>query len=123
MSYYNLSSVLQFIIVFSIAAFRLLPSTNRIINFMQQLSYHKSVVNLIYKEINLPDKKLENFKNIDLDFNDKILIKNITFKYDLDSKNILKDINFEIKKYQSIAIIGESGSGKSTLLNILLGFL
>lgn len=120
---YNLSSVLQFIIVFSIAAFRLLPSTNRIINFMQQLSYHKSVVNLIYKEINLPDKKLENFKNIDLDFNDKILIKNITFKYDLDSKNILKDINFEIKKYQSIAIIGESGSGKSTLLNILLGFL
>ena len=120
---YNLSSVLQFIIVFSIAAFRLLPSTNRIINFMQQLSYHKSVVNLIYKEINLPDKKLENFENIDLDFNDKILIKNITFKYDLDSKDILKDINFEIKKYQSIAIIGESGSGKSTLLNILLGFL
>jgi ABC-type multidrug transport system fused ATPase/permease subunit len=120
---YNLSSVLQFIIVFSIAAFRLLPSTNRIINFMQQLSYHKSVVNLIYKEINLPDKKLENFKNIDLDFNDKILIKNITFKYDLDSKVILKEINFEIKKYQSIAIIGESGSGKSTLLNILLGFL
>lgn len=120
---YNLSSVLQFIIVFSIAAFRLLPSTNRIINFMQQLSYHKSVVNLIYKEINLPDKKLENFENISLDFNDKILIKNITFKYDLDSKNILKDINFEIKKYQSIAIIGESGSGKSTLLNILLGFL
>lgn len=120
---YNLSSVLQFIIVFSIAAFRLLPSTNRIINFMQQLSYHKSVVNLIYKEINLPDKKLENFENTDLDFNNKILIKNITFKYDLDSKNILKDINFEIKKYQSIAIIGESGSGKSTLLNILLGFL
>jgi ABC-type multidrug transport system fused ATPase/permease subunit len=120
---YNLSSVLQFIIVFSIAAFRLLPSTNRIINFMQQLSYHKSVVNLIYKEINLPDKKLENFENGDLDFNDKILIKNITFKYDLDSKVILKEINFEIKKYQSIAIIGESGSGKSTLLNILLGFL
>ncbi len=120
---YNLSSVLQFIIVFSIAAFRLLPSTNRIINFMQQLSYHKSVVNLIYKEINLPDKKLENFENSDLDFNDKILIKNITFKYEMDSNNILKDINFEIKKYQSIAIIGESGSGKSTLLNILLGFL
>lgn len=120
---YNLSSVLQFIIVFSVAAFRLLPSTNRLINFMQNLSYHKSVVNLIYKEINLPDKKFENFENIDLDFNDKISIKNISFKYDLDTKNIFNEINFEIKKYQSIAIIGDSGSGKSTLLNILLGFL
>lgn len=120
---YALSAVLQFIVVFSIAAFRLLPSTNRIINFMQQLSYNKSVINLIYNEISQPDKKLENFNKNDLNFKDKISINNITFKYDLDSKNILKDINFEIKKYQSIAIIGESGSGKSTLLNILLGFL
>lgn len=36
---------------------------------------------------------------------------------------ILKDISFEIKKNQSIALVGESGSGKTTLVNIISGLL
>lgn len=31
----------------------------------------------------------------------------------------LKDINFEVKKGEFVAIMGESGSGKSTLLNLI----
>jgi putative ABC transport system ATP-binding protein len=35
--------------------------------------------------------------------------------------NILRDINFQIAKAESVAITGESGSGKSTLLSLLAG--
>ena len=45
-------------------------------------------------------------------------LKNINLNYLLNDNNIkiLKNINFEIKKNERVAIIGESGSGKTSLL-------
>ena len=49
---------------------------------------------------------------------DNILnLKNIEKRF--GHKSILDQFNLEIKKGESIAIIGKSGSGKSTLLNII----
>lgn len=47
-----------------------------------------------------------------------ITIKNLNFSYD-DNKNILKDINLEIKENEKVLILGNSGSGKSTILKLL----
>ncbi len=48
-----------------------------------------------------------------------IEIKNISFSY--DTRNILKDISFDIEDNQFIAILGNNGAGKSTLLKCLNG--
>ena len=50
-------------------------------------------------------------------------LKNITLNYLLNGNNIkiLKNLNFEIKKKESVAIIGESGSGKTSLLMLMSG--
>ncbi len=48
----------------------------------------------------------------------KIKIENITHEYDV---HVLKNLNFELDNYKSIAIIGVSGSGKSTLLRLMSG--
>ena len=50
-------------------------------------------------------------------------LKNINLNYLLNGNNIkiLKNINFEIKKNERIAIIGESGSGKTSLLMLMSG--
>ncbi|KEG04974.1 ABC transporter B family member 5, putative [Plasmodium vinckei vinckei] len=51
-----------------------------------------------------------------------IKFENINFtynKFDNDKKIILKNINFEIKKNEKVAIIGKSGSGKSTIWKLL----
>ncbi len=54
------------------------------------------------------------------DFKDKIVFKNVFFSY--GDKYVLKNINLEIKKGQTVAIVGESGAGKSTLADLLPRF-
>ena len=53
-------------------------------------------------------------------FNDKIRFNDSWFKY---SQNwVLKDINLEIRKGSTVALVGQSGSGKSTLADMLPRF-
>lgn len=50
---------------------------------------------------------------------------NVTFKnvsYRADDEDILQDINFEVKKGQTVGIIGTTGAGKSTVMNLLCRF-
>jgi len=63
-------------------------------------------------------------KNGNLKFNsfkNKISLRNIYFNY--DETIIIKGLNLEIFKNETIAVVGESGSGKSTLMSILSGLL
>ena len=50
-------------------------------------------------------------------------LDNINLNYQLNGNDIrvLKNINFEIKKNERVAIIGESGSGKTSLLMLMSG--
>ncbi|MDY0276906.1 MAG: ABC transporter ATP-binding protein [Acholeplasma sp.] len=50
----------------------------------------------------------------------KIRFENVTFKYPFDEKPVIKNINFEILKGQTIGIVGPTGAGKSTLIRQLL---
>ena len=48
-------------------------------------------------------------------------LDNINLNYEINGNHIrvLKNINFEIKKNERVAIIGESGSGKTSLLMLM----
>jgi ATP-binding cassette, subfamily B, bacterial MsbA len=54
------------------------------------------------------------------DFNSKIEIRNLSFRY--EKNDVLKDINLTIEKGKTIALVGESGSGKSTLADLVSRF-
>ena len=47
-----------------------------------------------------------------------IEFKNLWFSYD-ESKWVLKNINFEIKKGETVAIVGATGSGKTSIINLI----
>lgn len=50
---------------------------------------------------------------------DKIRFNNLNFQY-IPDHPVLKNINFEIKKNETVAIVGPTGSGKTTLAHLLL---
>lgn len=53
-------------------------------------------------------------------FDNNITVQNINFKY--EEETVLKDFSLEIKKGQTVALVGQSGSGKSTIANLLTRF-
>ncbi len=50
-----------------------------------------------------------------------ITIDNVSFSYD-GIKNVLEDINFDIKEGDMVSLIGRNGAGKSTLSKLISGF-
>ncbi|MRX38281.1 ATP-binding cassette domain-containing protein [Flavobacterium sp. LC2016-23] len=53
-------------------------------------------------------------------FDNNITVQNINFKY--EDETVLKDFSLQIKKGQTVALVGQSGSGKSTIANLLTRF-
>lgn len=114
----NIAVLAQFLIVFAIAAYRVIPSLNKIIlcsNYIKSSSY-------ILKYFSDKDiVKEDSFENNEpIIFQEKLELKNLCFSYQEKKDKVLKNINLVIKKGDTIGIVGVSGSGKSTLLNILL---
>ena len=52
-----------------------------------------------------------------------IRFDNVSFKFDDDDKNLLRNVSFEVLPGETIAIIGKTGSGKSTMINLMVRLL
>ncbi|MBY5035189.1 ABC transporter ATP-binding protein/permease [Streptococcus gallolyticus] len=50
-----------------------------------------------------------------------IAFKNVSFSYD-GSRDVLKNISFEVKQGETIAFVGHTGSGKSSIINLFMRF-
>ena len=74
------------------------------------------VYELIDSENEFESQKVNDIKS----FKQKIEMKNISFSY--GETEVLKNISLNIKKGETLAIVGASGSGKSTLANLLPRF-
>tara|TARA_Y100000591_G_C21835285_1_gene702101 strand:- start:1871 stop:2635 length:765 start_codon:yes stop_codon:yes gene_type:complete len=78
------------------------------------------VLDNVFDKIENSPKKL-NFGSNEINFNQKIIIENLSYKYDEDNQPVFENLNIEINKGSIIGIKGESGSGKTTFLDILSG--
>jgi len=115
--------VLTVLALFLAAAFRIMPSLNRLIGSFQNMKFTSHAANVLSDEMRLLSKetisKKTEIKEINFKNNITVDIKN--FKYKDNDKFAIQDINLTIKKGDKIGIIGPSGSGKSTFMEILLG--
>lgn len=119
--------------VLAAAAARLLPSANRINNYLTSIAYFEpflmNVSDNLQQEINDSSisynsedyrKKLETKK---LPVNKTISLKDITYKYPGADRYVLNHADMEVPVGKSVGIVGTSGAGKTTIVDVMLGLL
>ena len=111
--------------IFVAAAFRMIPSVNKLMISLQTIRFSRPVVETLYHEFSMIKLSENNIKISPekFQFLDKIEINNLNFTYPSSSSKSLNGVSLTIKKGATIGIIGTSGSGKSTLIDSILGLL
>lgn len=120
--------VLPTVGLFAAAAFRLMPSFNRILGGMQSLRYYWPAVNTLNQEVQIgkgsADKAVENREpGFKLQFLSELTVVNVSYEYAGGRSPALQNVTLQARAGESIGLVGSSGSGKSTLVDIILGLL
>jgi len=93
-------------------------STIMVINIMMNFSRAQASANRVQEVLDTESsiKEIVDAKEID---NFDIEFKNVSFKYNKKSENVLTNISFKVRQGETIGIIGSTGCGKSTLVNLI----
>ena len=126
----DISSFVVNLAAIAAASFRLFPSMGRLTTCLNALSYNRPRLDSVYEMVRdveaqemYKNRAKKSDKDEDFKFTSKLTIDNITWRYPQGNSDVLHDLKLEIKKGESIALIGPSGAGKTTLADIILGLL
>ena len=96
----DIKNILPILALYIMAAFKVMPSLNRINNSLQALSWSGTVIEIVTNILN----NISHSKNIQftptksLNFNNSIAFRNVSFKYSKNGTYVLRNLNLEIKK-------------------------
>jgi len=121
--------------VFAIASIRMIPASSQILHSIGRMRAMSYALDMLYKDL----KELEAYNVPPMaqlmagtstasqqrpsEFDHAVSLKDVTFHYPNADKPAIENISLNIRKGESIALVGKSGSGKTTLVDIILGLL
>jgi ATP-binding cassette, subfamily B, bacterial PglK len=120
----SLSSVLG---IFALASIRLLPAVGNLLSSINGIRYNAYSLDKIYLDLHELEADLPSIGSSQtraiLPFRDQIVLDEVSYHYPKTQQISLDRITLEIKKGESIGLIGKSGAGKTTLVDTILGLL
>ena len=122
-----IAAIVPSLTLLAVAALRLIPSANRIVNALIALRFghttlralHEDVVNLEASARRGPASLLKE----PFGFNSEIVFDRVTYAYPGAPHDALHNFTARIPKGSSVGVVGPSGAGKTTAVDILLGLL
>jgi ABC-type multidrug transport system fused ATPase/permease subunit len=109
--------------LFAAAAFRVLPSANRVMIAVQNVRFALPAINVLHGELRVLKSAEEPAAARQLEFQEYLALDNVSFCYPSSDRPALQGISLTVSRGASVGFIGESGAGKSTLVDIILGLL
>lgn len=127
----ELSAVLPTLSLFAAAAFRLMPSINRILNSVTQMRFSSHSVYVLAHDL-MELKAIEEMSQRanrsrtgvrQQGLETEIALRNVVYQYPGASDASLRSVSLTIPKGTSVGFVGSSGAGKTTIVDVILGLL
>ena len=110
----NLGTIAEFIIYVNMLTWPV-ASIGWVTSLIQEAEASQKRINEFLKQI----PSITNTNELKTEIEGSISFKNVHFTYEDTKIEALKGITFEVKKGETLAIIGNTGSGKSTILDLI----
>ena len=116
----ELADIVPILGLFAAAAFRVMPSINRLLMATQTLIFNRSVIASVYKDFLLdsPESPTTGSGN---KFAAQLELTDVSFKYPTAATASLQNVSLVVKRGEAVGFVGPSGAGKSTLVDVILG--
>ena len=110
----NLGIIVEFLLYVNMLTWPV-ATVGWVTSIVQQAEASQKRINEFLSE----EPQIKNPTSAPLEVNGSIAFKNVSFTYEDTNITALKNVSFEIKKGETLAIIGKTGSGKSTILELI----
>jgi ATP-binding cassette, subfamily B, bacterial PglK len=119
------SGALPLLGLYAYAGFRVIPSANRIMLYVNELRYSRAWIHDLRGDLALleaPPAASERAGE-PIRFTRALALEGVAYTYAGEREPVLLGVDLTIARGESVGIVGSSGAGKSTLIDVLLGLL
>ena len=116
----ELADIVPILGLFAAAAFRVMPSINRLLMATQTLIFNRSIIASVYKDFLLDSPDSLSLKS-ETKFATQLELTDVSFKYPTAATASLQNVSLVVKRGEAVGFVGPSGAGKSTLVDVILG--
>ena len=117
----GLAQILPTISLYAFAGYRLMPELQQMFGGIASVRFNQAALDDLTDDLHRfsPTELVDVAPALDL--REAIRVDGVTFRYPEADAPALDEITLEIRRNQSIGLVGVSGSGKTTLVDLLLG--
>ena len=111
------------IALFGLVAFRMLPSVNRVVQSLQQISMGRAGLEGAAEGVLLVGEPRALADRGSLEAFGELRVSSLRYRYPNTNSDVIDIAELKIESGESLGVVGPSGSGKSTLVDLLIGLL